>query len=99
MKRRERRARTKDESKVSGTGHPRHFQCKKCRFDGLKNETNNSRRFTARCSRAFDRKIAHLDGAGDLLHCGISVRRMTAQGQSLRIDTAVTCGQRPLHLQ
>jgi len=30
---------------VSGTTIPRHFQCKKCRFDGLKNETNNSRRF------------------------------------------------------
>src|SRR6516164_3618220 len=37
--------RTKDDSKVSGTTIPRHFQCKKCRFDGLKNETNNSRRF------------------------------------------------------
>jgi len=32
---------------VSGRERPRHFQRKKCRFDGLKNETNNSRRFTA----------------------------------------------------
>jgi len=37
--------RTNDESKVSGTTIPRHFQCKKCPFDGLENETNNSRRF------------------------------------------------------
>ena len=29
---------------MSGRGLPRHFQCKKCRFDGLENETNNSRR-------------------------------------------------------
>src|SRR6516162_2032058 len=39
------KTRTEDESKVSGNELPRHFQCKKCRFDGLKNETNNSRRF------------------------------------------------------
>ena len=30
---------------MSGTGVPRHFQRKKGRFHGLKNETNNSRRF------------------------------------------------------
>jgi hypothetical protein len=42
---RETRARTKNESKVSGTSVPRHFQSKKCPFDGLENETNNSRRF------------------------------------------------------
>ena len=33
---------TKREREVSGIDTPRHFQCKKCRFDGLENETNNS---------------------------------------------------------
>ena len=50
------KTRTKDESKVSGKTRPRHFQCKKCRFDGLENETNNSRRFAAVHESAFGTK-------------------------------------------
>ena len=39
----------------------------------------NSRRFTARCSSASDRKDST---GGGLLRCGISVRPMTASGQN-----------------
>ena len=54
---------------MSGMTCPRHFQCKKCPFDGLENETNNSRRFTSHFSPCFQ---AEDTTARDLLHCGIS---------------------------
>ena len=51
--------------KCLGSSLPRHFQCKKCPFDGLENETNNSRRIAASAARtAFaerDRRIEHIE--------------------------------------
>ncbi len=42
----------------------------------------NSRRFTARCLRAFDRKDSTPRWGRRLLRCGISALLMTAQGQT-----------------
>jgi hypothetical protein len=53
-----------------------------------------ARRFTAGPSHASNRK----DNTA-LLRCGISIWPLSLVGQSFRIDTAVTGGQRPLHLQ
>ena len=41
-------------------------------------------------------RIAHLGGAGDLLHCGISSRAMAALGHSRQIDSLVTLAACPL---
>ena len=49
--------------------------------------------------RACDRKDSTPENGGRLLRCGISLRPMSAQGQSLHIDTVPTPGQCPLYPQ
>jgi hypothetical protein len=56
----------------------------------------NSRLFNGNISRASNRKIPHLAGAEDLLHCGISIRRLSALGHLRRIDTAPAVAACPL---
>jgi hypothetical protein len=48
----------------------------------LPSSVMNSRLFNGNISRASNRKIPHLAGAEDLLHCGISIRRLSDVGQT-----------------
>ena len=50
---------------MSGRGRPRHFQCQKCPFDGLKNETNNSPFHCPMPPVLRTERIAHLSTTGD----------------------------------
>ena len=89
MKRRRRGDRVRRERRIN----PK-FQCKKCRFDGHKNDPNNSRRFIR-----SPRRRAAAGTRGTSRPSAFAVRRLITSSNLVGCSTGMSAGLAPMRMR